>query len=158
MPVPDDLPPAAAPPPSGPVELAPGVNVPEAALRFAFSTSRGPGGQNVNKRLTKAELRIAVAAIPLSARAMARLQSLARGRITGDGDLMIAADEFRSQRANRQACLDRLRDLIVQAKAIPKTRKPTRPTRGSIQRRLEEKKRRSAAKGSRGARPDHGEA
>jgi ribosome-associated protein len=149
---PPDQPPPPPRPPTGPVELAPGVAVPEGAVRFAFSTSRGPGGQNVNKRLTKAELRIAVAEIPISARAAARLAVLAAGRITVDGDLTIVADEFRSQRANRQACLDRLRELIVQAMVIPKTRRPTKPSRGSVQRRLEEKKRRSATKGARGSR------
>lgn len=161
MPCPDQHPTDDAPepaPPEGPFELAPGVSVPGGTVRFSYSTSRGPGGQNVNKRLTKAECRIALAAIPVSARVRARLEVLAAGRLTGEGDLLIVADEFRSQRANRQACLDRLRELIVQARAIPKMRKATRPTRGSVQRRLEEKKRRSTTKGARSRRPDSGDA
>lgn len=147
--------PARPAPPSGPLELAPGVSVPSAAVRFSYSTSRGPGGQNVNKRLTKAELRIAIDEIPVNARVRTRLVDLAAGRITTEGELVIVADEFRSQGANREACLDRLRELIIRAKAIPKTRRPTRPTRGSVQRRLDEKKRRGQTKGQR--RPDAGE-
>jgi ribosome-associated protein len=144
-------------PVTGPMELAPGVSVPASVVRFAYSTSRGPGGQNVNKRLTKAELRIAPGAIPLSARARARLEVLAGGRITGEGDLVITADEFRSQRANREACLDRLRELIILAKVVPKPRRPTKPTRGSVQRRLEAKKQRSQTKGQRRIGPDAGD-
>lgn len=148
--------PPSPPSATGPVELAPGVSVPESVLRFAFSSSRGPGGQNVNKRLTKAELRVALESLPMPPAAVERLRTLGAGRLTSEGDLLIVSDEHRSQRANREACLDRLRELIVRAKAVPKRRKATRPTRGSVQRRREAKERRSEIKSSRTRRHRNG--
>jgi ribosome-associated protein len=131
---------------SAPVEVAPGVPVPAAALRFTYTTSRGPGGQNVNRRATRAELRVAVDDLGLSQRARTRLEKLAGSRLTDAGELLIGSDEKRSQRQNREICLQRLRDLIVRARALPKPRKPTRPSRGAIERRIKEKKQRGEAK------------
>lgn len=128
------------------VEVAPGVLIPEAALRFSYTTSRGPGGQNVNRRATRAELRVAVDDLGLSQRARGRLEELAGSRLTGAGELLIASDEKRSQRQNRDICLERLRELIVRARALPKPRKPTRPSRGAIERRIKEKKQRGEIK------------
>ncbi|HMN42106.1 MAG TPA: aminoacyl-tRNA hydrolase [Phycisphaerales bacterium] len=146
------------------VPIAPGVRVPDAVLRFAFSRSSGPGGQNVNKLETKAELRVAIDDLPLSGRVKGRLRTLAGDRIIGAetytdqegrhrtraGDLVLVAREFRSQSQNKSACLDKLRDLIVQAQAEPKVRRKTRPSRGSVERRLEGKKHRAQIKRGRG--------
>ncbi len=146
------------------VAIAPGVRVPEAALRFAFSRSGGPGGQNVNKVETKAELRVAIDDLPIAGRVKGRLRGLAGDRIVGSeeyvdqegrtrirgGDLVLVAQEFRSQSQNKSACLEKLRDLIVRAQAEPKIRRKTRPSRGSIERRLEGKKRRGDIKRGRG--------
>jgi ribosome-associated protein len=126
--------------------LAPGVTVPEDALRFQFVSSSGPGGQNVNRRATKAELRVHLDAIGLPDDARARLESLAGSRAVASGELIIVSDRFRSQRRNRDDCLDRLRRLVVRALQRPRTRRPTRPTRASVRRRLEEKSRRSDTK------------
>jgi ribosome-associated protein len=143
-------PPAA---PSG-IELAPGIRVPESALAFSFASSSGPGGQNVNKRATKAELRIRLADLPLPPDAAPRLAALAGRRLTDDGELVISSDEQRSQMQNRAACLERLRELLVRALARPKRRRPTRPSRGSIERRLEAKRTASDRKRAR-RDPEH---
>lgn len=146
--------------PVGGEPIAPGIRVPAAALRFAFARSSGPGGQNVNKLSTKAELRVDVDAIPLSSRARNRLRRLAGGRVvntqtiidetgrehTVGGELILTSDEHRSQSRNKSECLDRLRELIVAAMAEPKIRRATRPTRGSKERRLSEKKARGEIK------------
>src|SRR5690606_11337029 len=78
------------------VEIAPGVHAPPGALRFTFVSSAGPGGQNVNKRATKAELRIGLAELPLAPDAAARLARLAGSRLTDAGELVITSDEHRS--------------------------------------------------------------
>ena len=123
------------------VELAPGVYIPAAGIRVAFSRSGGPGGQNVNKVNTKAELWIAVEDLRgLAEDAQQRLRSLAGRRLTQADEIHIVAEEHRTQEGNRLAAFDRLRELIVQAKHRPKRRRPTRPTRSSVRRRLEAKK------------------
>lgn len=127
-------------------ELAPGVSVPEATLRFVFVRSSGPGGQNVNKRATKAQLRVTLADIPVSNPAKARLARLAGSALTDAGELLIQDEATRSAARNRRACLDRLRALIVQAQTTPKVRRPTKPSRGSVRRRLDAKKQQSDAK------------
>jgi ribosome-associated protein len=136
----------------GGVELAPGVVAPAKALRFTFTRSSGPGGQNVNKLNTRAQLRIAPDDLAplLTAAARQRLVALAGpARLTSDGELMIAADVSRSQHANRQTCLDRLRELLVQAMRPRRVRRATKPSAGAKQRRLEGKKRRSDVKRTR---------
>lgn len=130
-------------------EVAPGVRVPPGAIRLDFVSSSGPGGQNVNKRATKAQLRVALADLPIAADARDRLASLAGSRLSAEGVLVISADETRSQKRNRDACLARLRELIVRATHPPRVRRPTRTPRSAIERRLDDKRRRSDAKQSR---------
>ena len=128
------------------VEIAPGVRIPEAALAFSYSSASGPGGQNVNKRATRAQLRVRLDDIPISARARERLARLGSHLVVDDGSLLIACDEYRSQSRNREGCLERLRALVVAAKVPPKPRIRTKPSRGSIERRIESKKRQGARK------------
>jgi ribosome-associated protein len=128
------------------LRLAPGVVVSAEAVQFRFVASAGPGGQNVNKRATKAELRIGIDDLPISEGAKARLVRLAGQRATSGGELIIVSDRFRSQRRNRDDCVDRLRRLVAHAIAVPKPRRPTRPTLGSVRRRLETKKQRAEVK------------
>jgi ribosome-associated protein len=124
------------------------------AVRFAFSRSSGPGGQAVNKLSTKAELRVAVESIVgLSPQALARLRTLAGQRLTQGGELVLVASTSRSQLDNKQACLERFRALVAEAIDVPKPRKATRPSRGSVERRLTDKRRASGRKDSR-RRPD----
>jgi len=123
-------------------------------IRVVFVRASGPGGQNVNKRATKAQLRIALDDIPLRAAARARLERMARTSINAEGELLIHDDSTRSQARNREACIGRLRELVVRAMVPPKVRRKTKPSKGSIQRRLDEKKRRSETKRRRGSIDD----
>ena len=142
-----------SPDPAAGVPLAPGVRVPEAAIGVAFVRSSGPGGQNVNKRATKCQLRIALDAIPLSASARARLVALAGSSMTDAGEILIQDDSTRSAARNSDACMDRLRELVVRALVAPKKRRPTKPSRGAVQRRIDDKKQRGEKK-QRRQRPD----
>jgi ribosome-associated protein len=138
------------PPPKKGIELAPGVTIEENNLRLQYARSSGPGGQNVNKVNTKTELWIAVSAlIGLTENARARLIKLAGHRLTLAGEIHIAADNHRTQEANRAEAFDRLRELIIQAMHEPKRRKKTKPSKGAKRRRLDEKKRRGAVKSNR---------
>jgi ribosome-associated protein len=126
------------------------VWVDEGAVRFAFSRSGGPGGQLVNKLSTKAELRVAVGSIGgLSPAAAARLRTLAGQRLTKGDELILVASTSRSQLDNKRACLQRLRALVAEALDVPRPRKATRPSRGSVEKRLTEKRRTSGRKESR---------
>ncbi len=137
------------------VEIAPGLRVPEAVLRFSYAAASGPGGQNVNKRATKAVLRITIEDIPLRGRALDRVRRLGSGWLAAEGsELLIMADEHRSQRRNREACLERLRALLVRAMVPPKPRIATRPGRGAIERRLREKREQSQKKNRRREGPE----
>lgn len=121
-------------------------------VKWQFARGSGPGGQNVNKVNTKAELWLAVDDIDgLTGPARDRLRQLAGRRLTADDRVHLASDESRSQEGNRQAVIERLREKIVQAMHEPKVRRKTRPTYSSKQRRLTEKKRRGETKSNRRA-------
>ena len=145
-----DLAPSAPPgPPSG-LELAPGVWAPESALRFQYARSGGPGGQNVNKLNTKAELWVPLAAITgLGHRALSRLRTLAGRRLTTAGEIHITAETERTQEGNRTAVLDRLRQLLLESLYEPKPRRKTKPSKAAKRRRLEAKRKRSEVKSRR---------
>gem|GEM_PF-367957 len=128
------------------VLLAPGITIDPSAISVRFVKSSGPGGQNVNKRSTKAQLRIQIDDIPLPVRARTRLLRLARGIINDKGELVLSADDTRSQSRNKQACMDRLKEIIMRSMIEPKARRATKPTKGSVRRRLENKKQRSQTK------------
>ena len=143
-----------APGSRGPLELAPGVWIAAADVRFAFSRSSGPGGQAVNKLSTRAELRVAVEVIVgLSEQVRQRLRSLAGRRLTQGDEIVIVAESERTQLDNRRACVDRLKALVVDALAVPKPRRPTRPTRGAVEKRLDTKRRTAGRKQQR-RKPD----
>ena len=135
--------------PASAVRLAPGLSVPEGVLTFTFSSSSGPGGQNVNKRATKCLLRVPLAALPLTAAQAGRLRRLAPSAVTDAGELLITGDEHRSQPRNKSECIDRLRDLVRRSLVAPKVRRATKPTRGSKERRLAAKKRTGETKARR---------
>lgn len=142
---------------SNDIPIAPGVALPESALRFTFSRSGGPGGQNVNKLNTKAMLTVEVADLAdvMQPWAIQRLLIHAGSRLAGDAErIQITDSSSRSQHANRQACLAKLRLMIVEAMNRPKRRRPTKPSRGAIQRRLDAKRHRSRIKSNR--RPPDG--
>lgn len=124
----------------------PGVRVRWDQLRFSAVRASGPGGQNVNKVSTKIELRVWLSALGLDHDALVRLRRLAGRRITEQGELVLNESGSRSQSANREAVIDRLRQLVREAMVPPKPRVKTKPTRGSERRRVEGKKRASETK------------
>jgi ribosome-associated protein len=135
--------------PSG-IELAAGVFAPGDAVRFQYARSGGPGGQNVNKVNTKAEIWVRISAITgLSPGAVARLSQFAGKRLTASGEIHFASETERGQEGNRQAVMERLRDLIERARIEPKPRRRTRPSRAAKARRMDQKKRRGQIKAAR---------
>jgi ribosome-associated protein len=138
----------------GPLQISGSVSVPEAELNWRFSRSSGPGGQGVNTTDSRVELSFDVAATEtlgpvFKARALERL-----GPRLVNGVITIAASEFRSQLRNREAAEMRLAQILREAIAPPpKKRRPTKPSRGSVERRITAKKQRSDLKRLR--RDDH---
>jgi ribosome-associated protein len=127
--------------------VTPALVVPEAELAWRFSRSSGPGGQGVNTADSRVELSWdVVASAVLSDAQRARLVERLGGRLVG-GVLTVAASEHRAQLRNREAARVRLAALVADALAPPgPRRRATRPTRGSVTRRLDAKKQRSGVK------------
>lgn len=129
------------------IPLRHGVSIPEAELELRAARSGGPGGQSVNTTDSKVELRWDVSGSsslsqPQRARVMERLSS----RLTDAGVLILTGSEHKSQHRNREAVLARFRSLVDEALEPPKTRRRTRPTRASKERRLRSKKHRGEVK------------
>lgn len=130
-----------------PVQITPDVLLPDQDLAWSFVRASGPGGQNVNKVATAAQLRFdLIGTESLAPEVKQRLRSLAGRRVTADGALIIVARNHRTQEGNRREALERLAELVRRAWAAPKTRKATRPTRAARERRLEGKTQRRATK------------
>ena len=122
--------------------VTPTIQVDENELQFQFKLASGPGGQNVNKVATAAEMRFDAAHSPaLPDEVRTRLLALAGGRMNKDGELLIIARRFRSQERNRQDAIDRLVALLQKAAKIPKPRLKLKPSRAAQQRRVAEKRR-----------------
>ena len=136
------------------IDISPTLSIDESELEITFVRSSGPGGQNVNKVATAAQLRFDAAhsrSLPPDVRA--RLISRAGSRITRDGVLIITARRFRTQERNRAEAQQRLVALIQEAAVKPIPRRATKPPRASKQKRLEGKKHRSVIKRHRQSRP-----
>lgn len=126
--------------------------IPYREFQWSFVRSGGPGGQNVNKVASKAVLRwnpAGGASLPNDVKS--RLLSQQRNRITAEGDLIVTSQRFRDQERNKQDCLEKLRNMIIQASIMPKPRKPSKPTRAAREHRLQIKRRRSDIKKNRRA-------
>jgi len=134
-----------------PLVISPEIAIPDEEFEWKFVRSSGPGGQNVNKVSSAVQLRFLLpvnTSLPVAARN--RLRRLAGQKLIDDGSILLSARSARSQEQNRRAALERLAQLIRAAMVEPKIRKKTRPTRASMERRIESKKRRASTKRQRG--------
>jgi len=126
------------------------IQIPESEFSFSYTRSSGPGGQNVNKVNSRATLRWRPAASSgLPVDVLERFRAQHAARLTGDGDLLISSQRFRDQGSNVQDCLDKLRAMLAAVARPPKRRTKTRPTKGSVTRRLEQKRREGSKKSDR---------
>ncbi len=135
------------------IEITPEVAIDESEIQLDFVRSAGPGGQNVNKTATAAQLRFDTRSSSLPADVQDRVVRLAGARATEEGVIVIKAQRHRTQEANRRDAIQRLVELIRRACVKPKRRVKTRPTFAAKQRRLAAKRRRSEIKRKRRFRP-----
>ena len=139
-----------------PLHITPAVTIPESELRFRFSRSGGPGGQNVNKVATRVELLFDVAgSMALSDSEKRTIADRLRGSLSPGGLLRVIADESRSQWRNREIAVGKLVRMMRSALAVRRVRVPTRPTSSSREKRVVSKRIRAERKRLRGnAHPD----
>lgn len=126
------------------------ISIPDEEFTWTYVRASGPGGQNVNKVASKAVMRWNMAAntsVPPSAKT--RLAAARPSHLTLEGDFLVSSQEYRDQERNRERCLEKLAGWLVIALTPPKVRKPTKPTRASQRRRVDDKKRQGERKSSR---------
>jgi len=133
------------------IEITPSLQIDERELQIDFVRASGPGGQNVNKVATAVQLRLSIKDSGLPAEVQERLIRLAGKKVSREGVLVLTGRRFRTQEQNREDVMNRLLNLIRQATVPVRKRMRTRPTAGSVKRRLQEKRRRSEKKRERGS-------
>jgi ribosome-associated protein len=134
-----------------PIVINDRIAIPDDEFDVAYARSGGAGGQHVNKTSSKVQLRFHLrASTALSAEVKARLRKAAPGRLTDDGDLLIVSERGRDQKANLEDAKDKLASLIRAHLLPPKPRTKTKPSKGSVRRRLQDKSARAQTKQARG--------
>ena len=132
------------------LQVAPDWVIPSEDLEFQFVRSSGPGGQNVNKLSSKAELRFALSAsLALSAAQKRRLAAAFPSHVTRAGDFLLTGDRFRSRLQNERDVCERLVEMLRSVRFAPKRRLPTRPSRSAKRHRMADKRARADTKRTR---------
>jgi ribosome-associated protein len=137
------------------LKISPEIEIAESEIELSYVRSSGPGGQNVNKVNSKAVLRWNLMTSPsvpdwIRPRLLHRLGD----KLTRTGEIILASDRFRDQGKNREDCLEKLKEMLIEASTPPKIRKKTRPTFSSKRKTGEQKKRNSEKKRLRSSRYD----
>jgi ribosome-associated protein len=130
-------------------------DIPESEIEFSAIRASGPGGQNVNKVSSAIHLRFDVMASSLPEAVKSKLLKMRDARISSDGVIVIKAQKFRSQEKNRLESLKRLDELLQKSQYVDKLRRETRPSRSSVRKRLDSKKKQGSVKKNRGKVDDY---